>query len=378
MARLVRGEVCLEFVRSACSVDRQDWESKIRRRCYPRITLEGEILRRSSLIEHIGELVGAQLRLEEFADGWPAKGTVRAQSIQIPVSLFVGPIGLGYRESRVDIERRFQNPAQDRPIFVESGRHPLLLGLWEGDSRVGRVNPVFALAEAERREGYQTRWSVFVALETLRKASSNGWASQRTDAGEEILCFRPELFALAVGRRVGEIDVDDSAIESALRDVVFPAHGAAGRDESVALERMRRVSARIVRNGRFSRQVMEAYARRCGMCGVALPILEGAHIYPASAPGASDHPTNGIALCANHHAAFDRDLIAIDPDTLRIRFSPDALAIAHRDAATGEFVASTFDRLTGFDPQLAPDANCIRRRYDFYSDKYLWLLDSEY
>ncbi|MCH7224534.1 HNH endonuclease [Haloferula sp. A504] len=38
-----------------------------------------------------------------------------------------------------------------------------------------------------------------------------------------------------------------------------------------------------------------------------------AHLIPFS-ESHNDHPTNGLALCKNHHWAMDRDLIAPCPD----------------------------------------------------------------
>lgn len=42
-------------------------------------------------------------------------------------------------------------------------------------------------------------------------------------------------------------------------------------------------------------------------------LVEAAHIIPFSI-GRNDKPTNGLALCPNHHWAMDRHLIAPCPD----------------------------------------------------------------
>tara|TARA_Y100000588_G_C13508028_1_gene608181 strand:+ start:247 stop:495 length:249 start_codon:yes stop_codon:yes gene_type:complete len=46
-------------------------------------------------------------------------------------------------------------------------------------------------------------------------------------------------------------------------------------------------------------------------------MLQAAHIVPKEFDG-TDDPRNGLMLCANHHAAFDANLFAIDPDTLEV------------------------------------------------------------
>ena len=81
-----------------------------------------------------------------------------------------------------------------------------------------------------------------------------------------------------------------------------------------------------VRPGRsagFRRVILDLYDCQCAACGlrIKLPQIEGltfvdaAHLIPFNDPdlGHNDHPTNGIALCKNHHWAMDRFLIAPSP-----------------------------------------------------------------
>lgn len=79
-----------------------------------------------------------------------------------------------------------------------------------------------------------------------------------------------------------------------------------------------------VRPGRsagFRRKILEIYDCQCAACGlrIVLPEIAGltfvdaAHLIPFEVE-ANDHPSNGIALCKNHHWAMDRFLIAPSPD----------------------------------------------------------------
>ncbi|RMG47409.1 MAG: HNH endonuclease [Acidobacteria bacterium] len=64
----------------------------------------------------------------------------------------------------------------------------------------------------------------------------------------------------------------------------------------------------------FRERVLRAYRRRCALC--RLPegaLLDAAHIIPDSSERGEPVVTNGIALCKLHHAAFDRDLVAVTP-----------------------------------------------------------------
>jgi putative restriction endonuclease len=69
---------------------------------------------------------------------------------------------------------------------------------------------------------------------------------------------------------------------------------------------------RKYREADFRRRVLSAYAHKCAMCGLQLGLVEAAHILPVAAVGSTDDTTNGIALCALHHRAFDQGLVSFD------------------------------------------------------------------
>lgn len=69
-----------------------------------------------------------------------------------------------------------------------------------------------------------------------------------------------------------------------------------------------------VRNQAFARTIKQVYDYRCAACGIRvrfrdLVLVEACHLIPFS-ESFNDHPTNGMALCKNHHWALDRQLIA--------------------------------------------------------------------
>lgn len=75
------------------------------------------------------------------------------------------------------------------------------------------------------------------------------------------------------------------------------------------------------RSPAFRRKILEIYDHQCAACGlrIKLPVaqdlsfIDAAHLIPF-AESRNDHPTNGLALCKNHHWAMDRHLIAPCPD----------------------------------------------------------------
>ena len=77
----------------------------------------------------------------------------------------------------------------------------------------------------------------------------------------------------------------------------------------------------IGRSTAFRRKILEIYDHQCAACGLRIKLpaaydvsfIDAAHLIPF-ADSRNDHPTNGLALCKNHHWAMDRNLIAPCPD----------------------------------------------------------------
>ena len=66
---------------------------------------------------------------------------------------------------------------------------------------------------------------------------------------------------------------------------------------------------------RFKLDVMRAYRDRCAICALReRSLVQAAHIVPDVEPEGIAAVVNGLALCAIHHLAFDRNVLGIDPD----------------------------------------------------------------
>lgn len=66
---------------------------------------------------------------------------------------------------------------------------------------------------------------------------------------------------------------------------------------------------------RFKLDVMRAYRHRCAICSLReRALVQAAHIVPDVEPEGIAAVVNGLALCAIHHLAFDRNVLGIDPD----------------------------------------------------------------
>src|SRR5207249_7731440 len=75
----------------------------------------------------------------------------------------------------------------------------------------------------------------------------------------------------------------------------------------------------------FRDRVLLAYRGSCALCRLRHPpLLDAAHI-KEDAEGGEPVLTNGMAMCAIHHRAFDAHVLTVKPD-YRIEISPKVLA----------------------------------------------------
>lgn len=78
--------------------------------------------------------------------------------------------------------------------------------------------------------------------------------------------------------------------------------------------------ARRLDQVKFRRDVLRVYRNRCAICSLKeTALVEAAHIIGWRQPDGIAAVVNGLALCAIHHRAYDRNLMGIDPTgTVRI------------------------------------------------------------
>lgn len=85
-------------------------------------------------------------------------------------------------------------------------------------------------------------------------------------------------------------------------------------DEIVRRYATREVAHRLHQH-RFRLAVLRAYRTRCTICALReASLLQAAHIVEDADPLGGATVINGLALCAIHHLAYDRNLLGIDPD----------------------------------------------------------------
>ena len=127
---------------------------------------------------------------------------------------------------------------------------------------------------------------------------------------------------------------ENEIVEPSLNDFKL---NASRREKSRSYERR-------LRDPMFRYWVEKRCGIKCAFCDIDHPgLLEAAHIKSVSA-GGSDHPLNGMMLCANHHKALDSWLVTIDPITGKIftseSISPETIGIINEHIQSQVFPAT--------------------------------------
>lgn len=321
---------------------------------------------RRKRVDRLVELAGNVVTVVDARNGWPGLVRVRLPTGDVLAAVHLGPIGLTHRK-RDAVERRFQNPGQNRPLSAPEGYIPLLLGMWEEG-----VHPVLVGMEADTRVGKPTRQSLFAPVWLLEQAAVSGWAQHYNAAGELIIGFHPALLPAYIEARRTGLSIEPEQVAD-----ISEASGLLAPFDETAAERARRGVFSLVRRARFGQDVVKAYGGRCAMCGLNFGLVEGAHIYPVKAPSSPDQVWNGLALCGNHHAAFDRHLLWIEPKRCTVKIHPEVVSAAKDDDTARWFVEITLPELRRpASRNDQPRAEMFRQRYSFYETKYDWSSDS--
>lgn len=103
-------------------------------------------------------------------------------------------------------------------------------------------------------------------------------------------------------------------------------------------------------------------------------MVSGAHILPVSAPSPSDQLTNGLALCENHHRAFDRHCLWVHPSSRTIKIHPRIISSAQSDPVSKVFHDGILPALREpADAALRPSKANFDERYAYFEGNYDWV-----
>lgn len=224
---------------------------------------------------------------------------------------------------------------------------------------------VFAAWDVAKHKGSARSQSAQVRLETLEAAEGNGLAAQKKD-NEIVVAFRPEMlmeYAQAQaalhrsGRSIRDIDLINNLLKASEASIRRKASSARRAEVLVQMRRKARSAA-------FPREVLEAYEHKCAFCGLQLGLVQAAHIHPVEAPDSTDDVSNGIALCALHHLAFDAGLLHLTP---KLKLTVDRTRLDRvRCGGLAKFERGLLAELKlPSRPELRPSPLNIRKRMKF-------------
>ncbi len=158
-----------------------------------------------------------------------------------------------------------------------------------------------------------------IALEQAGHAGVGAYVRKAAEGWEVVVTVAPSalLWYLQEGHALHSVDEDATAVPEITKGTPEEERQFIDASETEAQASRRHVLVecmRAFRDATFRPAVMRAYAYRCAVCGCALRLVDAAHIVPVFHPKSTDDVTNGLALCRQHHGAYDNGLLGVRSD----------------------------------------------------------------
>ena len=230
-------------------------------------------------------------------------------------------------------------PAGSQQFFPEVGGKTLILGWWSDLDVFAGFDVSYHLGPLGKSASLQIRQGA------LESAHINGMAHYFRGHQEIAFAIKPEFMGAYLSN-MEELHACGSS-EEAMKLFEQVCENPETVDEQDIIDQVpeaRRYAVvatkKALRDAKFKDRVLTAYSHTCAMCGVQLRLLDAAHILPAAHPDSTDETSNGIALCALHHRAFDRGFVTFDTGyrTHRNREMEDELEASGLDGGLKGFL----------------------------------------
>ncbi len=227
------------------------------------------------------------------------------------VRVYVWNLTHGGGRARPADEYRIQVTGIDTGIgFIASGAEKILVLGWWDDAEV------FAGFDVTKHTGsLGSSPSIQIREEALRLATIRGIATHDKGNDEIAVAFKPNLLPAYVRdlerlHGLGDSPTAREALESVAED---PDTQPAGKLAGVPPDRQTVIItiAKKLRDSSFKDRVLSAYGNSCAFCNLQLKLIDAAHILPVAEQG-TDFTSNGLALCALHHRAYDRAFVTVN------------------------------------------------------------------
>ena len=190
------------------------------------------------------------------------------------------------------------------------GEKTLILGWW---SEVG-VFAGFDCSSHTGKLGFSP--SIQIREEYLRNALIHGFSPCDKGNKEIAIAFRPDFFinyvqSLEQLHSFGTSKKDFKVLETVSHQ---PLELNNELIEQVSKQRQTAVIqiSKKLRDTSFKTRVLTAYGNTCAFSGLQLKLVDAAHILPVSHYNSTDETSNGIALSALYHRAYDKGLVTFN------------------------------------------------------------------
>lgn len=187
----------------------------------------------------------------------------------------------------------------------------LILGWW----REGEVFAGFDFNKHLGALGFSP--SIQIREQALRKAHIKGVAPWEKDNQEIAIAFRPDFIVEYIRNLESLHSFGESAADFEVLQGITENPEEVNSEEISSVSMIRQTAVvnviKKIRDNSFKSMILTSYSSKCAFCGIQLNLIDAAHIIPVQYSG-TDETSNGIALCALHHRAFDRNLITFNTD----------------------------------------------------------------
>ncbi len=158
--------------------------------------------------------------------------------------------------------------------------------------------------------------SMQIREEFLRRALIKGFSPCDKGNNEIAIAFRPDFFVgyvqcLEELHGFGSSKKDFKLLEEVSNQ---PLELNTELLQQVSKQRQTTVTqlSKKLRDASFKKRVLTAYRNKCSFSGMQLRLVDAAHILPVSHEKSTDDTSNGIALSALYHRAYDKGLVTFN------------------------------------------------------------------
>jgi putative restriction endonuclease len=260
------------------------------------------------------EMAGATVIVASGGEARPLVLSVVLGETTFRVEAFLWTVTQGGKGRNRPREYRIQRTAT--PGFVLKAGVRTIMGGWHEDTGT------FAFWDVRRHLSSEGKSpSSQISLDTLEAAQNVGMATEARDAseGQEIaIAVHPDYLLWYIREYENLYDCGPEVTDASHLVDAHPEDEREFIDEGTTEDSIARrykltSVVRAFREARFRPLVLRAYGWRCCLSGVALRLVDAAHVVPVSEPTSTDEPKNGVALNPFLHRAYDFGLLGLLP-----------------------------------------------------------------